>query len=336
MEKIIYFISKLRSAILVSGLFFFFMFLFDYSYSFSYSPASGEKESLFANLSDVKDYSKFSNKEKYLGVYMNDPQSFLNLKERPKILAWFEKINKEPLPSAKLFSACNENDFIPLITIEPLNIPLKDIAEGKYDDLILKYFSQFSICDNSDVLVRFAHEMEMRPSYGYKNWYSWQSYDSATYVSAWKHTFSLIRGKFPNIKWIWSPNRADYYSLSYYPGDEFVDYVSLTLNNTNIQLYPSFSEYYNIIGRKDYLEKFNKPIIISECAFHGYEEKLKSNYLKSIIDYLFSDDKIVAIVLFDEDVDFNRMYKFTNQANLLSIFYDGVRKTKEFYHEQKI
>ena len=61
---------------------------------------------------------------------------------------------------------------------------LKLVSDGYYDDLIIEYFKKLSSDNraNTELFVRLAHEMEMRPSYK-SGWYSWQTDDAHAYVN---------------------------------------------------------------------------------------------------------------------------------------------------------
>ena len=269
---------------------------------------------------------------KYIGLYLDDLNVYeIQLKDAVNCVAWFQKLDEPSSATYKMSQGLDEHLYTPFITLEPGSYSLYDIANGTYDDVLKEYFSLFTgERSNTDVFIRFAHEMEMRPSYG-QAWYSWQSYDYDTYVKAWKHVVDLGRQIAPNIKWVWSPNRADEYSYPYYPGDDYVDFVSLSLNNTSYQ-YTSFEQFYTSVGTKEFLERYNKPIIIGECAEHSYDPYVKSEYLKSILSYLENDDRIVGIVYLDKNIDGQRMYKFTDNQEQLD---DFVSKGKEILSKNK-
>ena len=206
---------------------------------------------------------------------------------------------------------------------------LTQIADGAYDEKIINYLTLLSEGDriNTELFVRFAHEMEMRP--GYKPWYSWQGYDSEAYVNAWKHVVDLGREYATNVKWVWSPNRADSYTDAYYPGDDYVDYVSLTLNNT-VSSYSNFEEFYVKKGSLERLEAYNKPIIFGEVARHGSNDEKKSDYIVSILEYIQNYDKAIGVVILNKDVDSGRQYKFSDNELQLKSFIEKAKELKAY------
>ena len=87
--------------------------------------------------------------------------------------------------------------------MQPTDWDLKLVSDGYYDDLIIEYFKKLSSDNraNTELFVRLAHEMEMRPSYK-SGWYSWQTDDAHAYVNAWVHIVNLGREYAPNVKWV--------------------------------------------------------------------------------------------------------------------------------------
>lgn len=249
------------------------------------------------------------------GVYINGGQMAQDANEsigagQLDIIGIFEHWKPEGVSSVnKIESAC-AGGFTPLISWESWRgknsgviYELHDISAGKYDGLVLNYLNQLQeICDDTNIIIRFDHEMEMRPTYG-SPWSPWQG-KSAEYVQAWRHVVTLARNNnFDNLKWLWSPNRADQYVYDYYPGGEYVDYVGMTLNHPTITgpIYSSFEEFYS--PNKEVLESFNKPIIIGEAAYYHFDEQYIAAWIDGTFSYAKQDEKIVALVWFNQEMD---------------------------------
>lgn len=263
-----------------------------------------------------------NNDIKYIGVYAENPDDVTNVyNDSINTVGWYVDLNKNDAYEKKLSKAMDEHLYKAFITLEPSDMDLNDIANGVYDDCFIEFFSKLTSGKrkNTELFVRFAHEMEMRPTYLFP-WYSWQSWDADAYIRAWQHVVDLSKEQgATNIKWVWSPNRADDFSKRYYPGDNYVDYVGLSLNNTT-DSYDTFESFYASVGTKDALESYNKPIIISECAEHCLDETEKTQYIQSIFDYIEKDSNIVGAVFFDVNVDSERQYKFSDNSEQLNIF----------------
>ncbi|KAI9140615.1 glycoside hydrolase superfamily [Paraphysoderma sedebokerense] len=146
-------------------------------------------------------------------------------------------------------------------------------------DLALQQLSQ--TCKQAEdlgvgVMLRWAHEMN-------GEWYPWGN-RSTLYIATWKRMYSTLKTVSPKTVVIWSPNVWDYrldYG-SFYPGDEWVDWVGLSDYHFG-NSYPYFNEIPNankfvnsFTGHNDYYPQANfyklfsvlrnKPFMISETA----------------------------------------------------------------------
>lgn len=281
--------------------------------------------------SNVNRYLSFDDSKNNVGIYMNDPKDIESLAIIPDIIGWYETwFGDESTDKIKM--ACDDLAYTPFITWQPSMVSLNDIANGKYDDYVTSFFSRLgSECAQTDVLLRFAHEMEWRPWYT-EGWYTWQIANSEeSYKNAWIHLNTISKELAPNVKWIWSPNRADQYTTAYYPGDGYVDYVSLSLNHETDHpyTYSDFGAFYENEGQKTYLEKYNKKIIISEIAYSSNNATTKANYLDSIFSYLENDPNIVGVVYFDFNIADNKQFKITDNPAYMQIFYNAIDKYRK-------
>lgn len=270
------------------------------------------------------------NEKKYIGVYVDDPDTVNTVYQNSvNTIGWYVDLSQEINCNKKLEQSLDQHLFTAFITLEPTNMSLNEIANGAYDDKFNEFFTKLTENGRSDseIFVRFAHEMEMRPNYA-SPWYSWQGWDSDAYIRAWRHVIDLGHKNAPNIKWVWSPNRADAFAQKYYPGDDYVDYVGLTLNNTT-DGYSCFEEFYASVGTQESLETYNKPIFISECAEYSEDENLKNQYISSVFDYIKKDSNIVGVVFLDKDISSDRAYKFSDNAEQLNTFISRSREITE-------
>jgi hypothetical protein len=272
------------------------------------------------------EYYSIKNDQKYIGLYVEEPQELNVFENTIDIMAWFDTFDS--ISEGKIAMCLDDHTNIALITLEPVGMTLRGIANGEYDEKIINYLMKLSDGDrvNTELFVRFAHEMEMRP--GYTAWYTWQTYDPEGYILAWQHVVELGREYAPNVKWIWSPNRADEYTKAYYPGDEYVDYVGLTLNNTRTA-YTTFGSFYEELGKLEYLEAYNKPIIFGEIAEHCYDDNQKKEYIASVFDYLMINDNIVGVVFLNKDIEYERQYQFSDNEEQLMTFIEKAKELKE-------
>ena len=98
--------------------------------------------------------------------------------------------------------------------------PLKDVVEGKYDDLLGR-FARALPAGGKDVYLRFNPDGEVPVQQ-----YPWQQYPSV-FIDAFARFASICREVAPGVKLVWAP--AGYPgAMEYYPGDSLVDAASVT------------------------------------------------------------------------------------------------------------
>ena len=175
--------------------------------------------------------------------------------------------------------------------------------------------------------------MEMSPNYG-KPWYQWQGIDSELYIRAWRHIVSMSDEICPQIRWIWSPNIMSEYARPYYPGEDYVDYVGITVNlpaSTSLK-YNDFGEFFLQSCKGNALGEFKKPVIISETGFHSNKEDHEDsiNFILSVFKYIRHDPNLKAVVFLDTDDEREgRQYRFTDNEACVKVFCEEIRKLRE-------
>lgn len=100
---------------------------------------------------------------------------------------------------------------------------LRDIANGKYDELIIS-FCAAAKAHGAIIFLRLGHEMN-------GNWYPWAS-NPELYKKAYLRVFRMFREEqCSNVKFIFSVNNFDVSRVRkfelYYPGDEAVDLMGI-------------------------------------------------------------------------------------------------------------
>lgn len=162
----------------------------------------------------------------------------------------------------------------PMLTIQPLHRPelfadttLPDIANGKYEDIIIKMINTIKKHAPQKVIVRWGHEMDLCRIY------DWSSCNATDYIAAYRHVVDLSRSMgATNILWMWSPAGGNPNTKSFYPGDDYVDYIGITglvsedwdrhYGNT-----PQPQGFKQILDQRYNLAPtFNKPLIVAEVG----------------------------------------------------------------------
>lgn len=173
---------------------------------------------------------------------------------------------------------------------------LESIAAGEYDDLITDYAALVSrVCGRSEVLIRFNHEMELQP--GHVPWYPWQGQPEA-YVRAWQHVVDVFKLHAPHARFVWSPNRFTEGTNAYYPGDEYVDYVSMTMNSP-VEARGTYRDVDDFCQRNNDTESYGKKILIAEAAVDAVDSGVKRRWIESAFDLVADNDQLLGLVWFN-------------------------------------
>jgi beta-mannanase len=200
----------------------------------------------------------------------------------------------------------------PMITWDPVNgsggIALSSIARGA-DDSYLRASAQLAKAYGKPLLIRFAHEMNLRGSpFGPGH----EGNTPAQFVAAWRHVVSVFRSAgATNVKWVWSPN-VDCGGKcpfdAFFPGDSYVDYVALDgYNYAAVDGVPwmSFDQIF-APSYRDLTRLSSKPVIIAETASVGDGDAkatwIQNAFLRSIPTAF---PRVRAVVWFDRDKEAN-------------------------------
>ncbi|MBJ7880183.1 hypothetical protein [Gelidibacter salicanalis] len=181
------------------------------------------------------------------------------------------------------------------------NNPLSDVVNGKYDKILQKMCTDL-IGNRSNIYFRFNPEMEVPVKL-----YPWQL--EAKYIEAFQHFSKLCKTYAPQAKIVWAP--ASYPgAMEYYPGDEFVDAATVTLNSASeklLQVYPNdYPIHYDIMRRVHRLRFIDKPIFVlgsNPSVKDAVNDQLfaeLSTHIRENRDIIYSNDNFQRFELDDE------------------------------------
>jgi endoglucanase len=207
-------------------------------------------------------------------------------------LPW-EDVELSGLPAADEYAFARGRKV--LVTIEPWSWDLdwnvssdelrRAILSGKHDanmQVVCEALAGF----RSPVTIRWAQEME-NPS-GRFTWSMWKPQD---YVEAYRRMYGIAKKILPSAAMMWSPKGLET-AKPYYPGDEFVDLVGLSVfgydkfEKIEYGAPRTFEEdlrlgYETTVG-------FGKPIWIAELGYEGetaYLEKWVNDATRAFAQY---------------------------------------------------
>ena len=170
---------------------------------------------------------------RYLGVYEPDaPASYASVDRfaqgigrQPNLVSYYSNWGD---PFRTRFAAlAAQHGAITLVQIDPKDVSLADIADGRYDSYLRSYAAGVKAFGHP-IVLSFGHEMN-----GF--WYSWgnRSTSPKVFVAAWRHTVNIFRvvGA-TNVTWMWTVNvinteQAIPNPRPWWPGRSYVNWVGI-------------------------------------------------------------------------------------------------------------
>jgi mannan endo-1,4-beta-mannosidase len=166
--------------------------------------------------------------------------------------------------SVSFANAAHASGAVPVVKLEPLDIPLGTIIAGQYDGYLRQFARDVRIY-RYPVILSFGHEMN-------GTWYSWGYTHSkpADYVAAWRHVVTVFRSMgATNVKWLWTVNGVSSPSLDlrpWWPGQQWAD-----LTGIDAYYYTGNDTFQRVFGPTLTLVRqiSSAPVLIAETAVGG-------------------------------------------------------------------
>jgi beta-mannanase len=213
----------------------------------------------------------------------------------------------QAFPTAEM-NNIRSHGSIPLFTWQPQNgkegvsqsFDCSNVADGVYDAYIAQW-ARAAASWGHPFFLRFAHEMN-------GNWYPWcagvNGNTSAQYVRMWRHVHDLFgSARATNVTWVWCVNvpfNGSAPLAGLYPGDNYVDWISLDGYNRLANPWQDFSVI--AFGTVTQLISLapGKPIMVAETGCNQSNNGSKSQwFLNALTNYLPSQPRIKAWVYFN-------------------------------------
>ncbi|MFD7232338.1 glycoside hydrolase family 26 protein [Streptomyces sp. NPDC059881] len=187
-----------------------------------------------------------------------------------------------------------QSGALTIMSWEPFDVPLADIAGGKSDAYLKQYAAAVRKL-NLPLAISFADEMN-------GHWEKWgtKHVESADYVKAWKHVHDVFtEAGASNVIWTWTPNIVNPVKnvdlADYYPGDAYVDWVGMVGYFTAAEDNAFDSVFGPTIEKIRTLTK--KPMVVVETAAAPGERRRAD--IRNLFAGIEGDDDIVGFVWFD-------------------------------------
>ena len=194
-------------------------------------------------------------------------------------------------------------DRLPLITIEPFprhrrSLPVLDrTIAGQADEDLRALARIVRGHQDQPVLLRWGHEMDLA------GLYPWSANDPARFRSAFRHVVSIFRAEgATNARWVWSP-AGEPGATAFYPGDDVVDYVGLTVlgdEEWDWELGFERRSFADLLAPR-YAEvvRLAKPILIAELGTSGTADE-QTAWLDAGLRSLAAFPSVRALIYFDD------------------------------------
>lgn len=170
------------------------------------------------------------------------------------------------------------------------------ILAGAYDGIIAGLCGEIARL-RSPVTVRFAQEMEDRTGR-----FIWSGWAPADYVAAYRHFVTQCRSAAPQARFMWSPKGDDGLEL-YYPGDEFVDDIGLSIFDLQQFDHDKYGRDRYFVERVkpgyDRVVGFDKPIYIAELGYVG-DPTFVARWAREALRKFPEFPKLVGVAYFND------------------------------------
>jgi beta-mannanase len=183
---------------------------------------------------------------------------------------------QDPTASKQLnyfLTRARQRQRIPLLTLEPhpqyeagrdRDTLYQDVMAGRHDDVISSLAATLRTT-RDPVLVRFAHEMDI------KGQYPWSFEDHKRYISMYRYVHQKFsQSRLAHVYWVWSPaGRND--SYLFWPGGAFVDVIGISAYATRSwRADRSLESFAQILERTRGLHRrYGRPLLIAEAGVSG-------------------------------------------------------------------
>lgn len=233
------------------------------------------------------------------GDFGSDP----NVKIEHLFLPW-EDVDLSTLAIADEYALQRGRSL--MITIEPWSWSvdwrvstdqlLNGILGGRYDA------NMASVCTaaaslKSPVIIRWAQEMDETD-----NQFTWAHWKPESYVAAYRRMVTVCREHLKTAKYMWSP-KGNPELVSFYPGDEFVDIVGLSVFGYQPYDRDHFGKDRTFVEALEpgyrLAERFGKPIMVAELGYEGDQSYVR-NWAASVAEKHSEFPSLNAVVYFND------------------------------------
>jgi mannan endo-1,4-beta-mannosidase len=208
----------------------------------------------------------------YLGLYEpTSPRSYSGVEKftrligyRPNIAVYYSSW-WEPF-QFHFARAAMKHQAMPMVQIEPSDVSLAAIAEGKYNSYLRAYARAVRRFGHT-VILSFGHEMNA-------DWYGWgyRHTSPSVFIAAWRHIHNLFaKTGTTNVIWLWTVNVVGGPQVSavkaWWPGASYVTWIGV--DGHYFEPHIKFVDLFGAtLGQVHKLSR--RPVLIAEAGIAPY------------------------------------------------------------------
>jgi len=186
----------------------------------------------------------------------------------------------------------------------------QDLVDGKADSYIRDY---------AKGVKNYGEEIWLRPLHEANgDWYDWgvgkagAGNTDANVAEAFRHIVNIFREEnVTNVKWVWTTNASNAGKGSTltgnYPGDEYVDYISIDgYNWGKCQSWSNWQTFSQVFKKSyDALAKIDKPLFIAEISSSELGGN-KAEWITDMFEHFATDfSRVFAVMWFSQSKEAN-------------------------------
>lgn len=324
-----------------------------------WSLAQGQEETAryYRNIAnslktDVRLYLKTTdarfNKTKFFGApnenqngiilgttYNSDTSALTGVKHTLELQYFYYGIDFEDY--ASFFEAAKENNTLLQIALQPTS-GLQAVENNNYLIEQAKYLES----TGCRILLRFANEMNDQTC-------PWYTADYNAYIAKFRIVASVFKTYAPSVGIVWAPNFYPEDTIDlYYPGDEYVDYVGLSVYKEYVPETDPLGKgidrgrWSNVLDKVYDTYGDRKPIIISESGCSYFSVKTQSDItdfaVKQMKDYYtylpIKYPNLKMAVIFNKEDAGGRQFLLSRNNAVLEAYKRGITSSPRFVSDQ--
>jgi hypothetical protein len=203
---------------------------------------------------------------------------------------------------------------------------MRDVGRGVYDSYVREWARE-CMRWGRPILLRFGHEMN-------NPFYPWSFTTGNTpddFKAAWRRVWRIFRDSgCRNVAWVWTPLASPRFEV-YYPGEEFVDWVGVTVLNYGPKWPPHRWQPFDELLASPYrrLAPMGKPILIPELGSVGTAHEKAEWHARALVSLQATYPLVRLAIFFDAPNDTSHFkegipWSFSGRSSVLSRLRRGV------------